>query len=69
MSEEIQFQPNKENVQKVVNAIDTLLSGPEFADMQALDVMVAVCGYGDYMKASMGVTALVAEEDAADVQD
>lgn len=69
MSEEIQYPPNKENVQKVVSAIDTLLDGPEFADMPTLDVMIAVCGFGDYMKALMGVTALVAEEDAADVQD
>ena len=57
------FKPNADDVKKVVEALDKLLEGPEFRDMRALDILIAVCGYGDYLKAALGVTAIVAQED------
>ena len=57
------FQPNAADVKTVVEAFDKLLAGDEFKEMRALDILIAVCGYGDYLKAALGVTALVAQED------
>ena len=60
------FQPNADDVKAVVTAIDQLLSGPEFADMRALDILIGVCGYGDYLKAACGVTAIITSEEEED---
>lgn len=61
------FQPNADDVKAVVTAIEKLLAGPEFADMRALDILIGVCGYGDYLKAACGVTAIIASEEEDDV--
>lgn len=57
------FEPNKDDVVNVVNAINSLLAEKPYADMRVLDVLIGLEALAGSIRETLGIVGLTALEE------